>query len=289
MRRDAVDVGARRRLVHVGRQPSRKFATGCPVPPPTMLLLKRNTPKSSAPVKFTGLVQLNHWMSKPAFHRVIAADPRQAVGHLKRVLCQRLFLALAESRVAGDVDVGRARAVGHRFASSRRPSSLASSVPTLPVVNPWSAFVKPKRASLREFDETAKLSDTTNVDTGFSEVRGPRLSYVVGDTRCHVLPAQAAEHRVAGAEVLIDPDVELVRHLGGVRGIPMRGRALVRAPGCSVCRSLLATGIDARRRYDVAWERRPVCGSTSGVVSDGEVAAPKRRPAAPSRRPTETA
>ena len=55
------------------------------------------------------------------------------------------------------------------------------------------------------------------------------------------LPAQPAEQRVPGAEVLIDPDVELVRHLGRVDGVAVDRRCRRSARGCSVCSSLAAT------------------------------------------------
>ena len=99
-----------------------------------MLLLNRNTPKSSAPVKLTGLVQLNHLTSKPPFIVCRPVSQGDSVGNLPVVLCQRLLLALAEVRVAGDLDRGEPVTSGGFVDSSVRPSVLMRSGPRCPVV-----------------------------------------------------------------------------------------------------------------------------------------------------------
>ena len=121
VRGDAVHVRSGRGLIDVVGQPEQEVGERMPGAAAPVSSLKRNTPKSSAPVKFTGLVQLYHLMSTPPLN---VWRPRTSVttsANWKLSCVSGSSWLSPRLRVAGDVDGGVPGDVGRAGREQGQP------------------------------------------------------------------------------------------------------------------------------------------------------------------------
>jgi hypothetical protein len=227
MRRHAVHIRSRRRLIdirgdaeeEVGERMARTAGLDVVVEPKYSEVVRAGEVDRARPIEPLDV--------EAALYRMPSRQPGDSVGNLPVVLCQRLFLALAKVRVAGDLDRRRTGHVGR----IRRQQRQAERADEVQAALPGREGLIGRRHAEANLIEKGRAKGVV-VGNDQRVVRPfigawPETLVRRRRQRLDFLPAQTTEHRVAGAEVLIDPDVELVRDLGSLNRIAVDRRSLV--------------------------------------------------------------
>ena len=225
----AVDVGAglrsgrRRRGCRAGSRPGR-----CPCRR-SRPARKRNTPKSSAPVKTEGLVQLIVPDVRAGLEGVAARDPGDVVAELDHSLGERLLPVLPEARVARDVDAGRAGALGQVLGDEARPVSATKSGRSGRSPMLMSEVVKPNRSSLQHGRRHRPVVREHEVARRVLVVARARGLVGWSGSRVSCSFHAEAHERACGSALKLwsSAEVELVAGVGGGDAVAGDGQPLV--------------------------------------------------------------